>query len=667
MGGGEEREGGYAQYSRQDFPVKSGVENIFKNKKAMRRRESSSGMISMCVIPIVIVIVIGVAGLTFVFLGWGRNSDQKDTLEGLEKLILKIKKDTEEQFDIINEEISMLTELDEDVIDCIEGICGDFPEGLKAFNLIGCWDAGTNIPNITSGEGNNNDAYIVCANGTVAVDGQDDWERGDWLVFIESEGAWIKNDGSPTANFRGCWDADANVPPIVSSAGNDGDAFVVCVNGSTAIDGEDDWERGDFLIFAESEGVWIKNDGSPEEIVLPNITIPDNSTGLRTWTPIYDITSDLDSITPQIAFFSLLDNGDIYIEVSFLAKPALSNPATFNLSGFPLDPVGLPTAIYWTELTPTNQFVDREKILTFDTFLAPDVWNVTIDILNENTESQLHLVHFKVAYTPVGSLPVLFLTNDTFVVPPCVTTMQATVQGGGGGGGAGGRPVFPASFGGGGAGGGAGGETIVVFFATTPGETLTIVVGPGGAGGAALANGVAGGGSSVSSTAIFLGVQGGGGGFTATGPLSTAVDGGAGGSGGFGGGGGGGDVVAGSGGVGTNTSGADGVSGVGPGGIGAPGNSASPSENGGLGGIVTGGIASGGGGGGCPQLFLPGGETDSGGDGGAGAVALFGTGSPGSIATRLGAGGGGGGGGSMPNAPGGVGGDGLSGYVLLTA
>jgi hypothetical protein len=73
-------------------------------------------------------------------------------------------------------------------------------------------------------------------------------------------------DNLNSLNLLGCWNANANIPIVVSSIGDDNDAYIVCEAGSTTVDGQDDWGVGDLLVFRD--GVWIKNDGTPEPCPL---------------------------------------------------------------------------------------------------------------------------------------------------------------------------------------------------------------------------------------------------------------------------------------------------------------------------------------------------------------------------------------------------------------
>ena len=60
--------------------------------------------------------------------------------------------------------------------------------------------------------------------------------------------------------YLGTWDASTNTPTIVSSTGNNGEYYIVNVDGSTNIDGITDWKIGDWIIF--NGGTWQKIDQS---------------------------------------------------------------------------------------------------------------------------------------------------------------------------------------------------------------------------------------------------------------------------------------------------------------------------------------------------------------------------------------------------------------------
>ncbi len=69
------------------------------------------------------------------------------------------------------------------------------------------------------------------------------------------------------ALFRGCWDAATNFPVLVSSVGFDGEFFIVCVVGSTVLDGEGEWNFHDILLFEGGAGIWRRVDGGRNTIV----------------------------------------------------------------------------------------------------------------------------------------------------------------------------------------------------------------------------------------------------------------------------------------------------------------------------------------------------------------------------------------------------------------
>ncbi|MFS2113630.1 hypothetical protein [Herbaspirillum frisingense] len=116
-------------------------------------------------------------------------------------------------------------------------------------------------------------------------------------------------------------------------------------------------------------------------------------------------------------------------------------------------------------------------------------------------------------------------SSSSFTVPVGVTTLYISGVAGGGGGGAGGGSVITTNISSGGAGGGAGQSVQKQPYAVTPSSTISITIGSGGAAGVAAsgANGGAGGngGSTVISgmtagTVTLFGGNGGGGGTSAS-------------------------------------------------------------------------------------------------------------------------------------------------------
>ncbi|MDH3876707.1 MAG: hypothetical protein OET18_02590 [Desulfobacterales bacterium] len=81
----------------------------------------------------------------------------------------------------------------------------------------GTWNASTNTPTLTSGQGVSGHFYIVSAAGNTNLDGNNDWHVGDWAVFFDAGGAgtaaWQKIDntsvltGNGTANTFAMWTA----------------------------------------------------------------------------------------------------------------------------------------------------------------------------------------------------------------------------------------------------------------------------------------------------------------------------------------------------------------------------------------------------------------------------------------------------------------------------
>jgi hypothetical protein len=61
-------------------------------------------------------------------------------------------------------------------------------------NFLGLWDANTNTPALSNGSGSESDYYIVSVAGTTSLDGENDWNVKDWVLF--SGGQWRKLDNT---------------------------------------------------------------------------------------------------------------------------------------------------------------------------------------------------------------------------------------------------------------------------------------------------------------------------------------------------------------------------------------------------------------------------------------------------------------------------------------
>jgi len=78
-------------------------------------------------------------------------------------------------------------------------------------NYQGTWNANTNSPALANGVGTAGYYYKVATAGTTAIDGQSDWNVGDWIIF--NGVAWDKVDNSEE-------DATSSVKGRIQLAGN---------------------------------------------------------------------------------------------------------------------------------------------------------------------------------------------------------------------------------------------------------------------------------------------------------------------------------------------------------------------------------------------------------------------------------------------------------------
>lgn len=104
----------------------------------------------------------------------------------------------------------------------------------------GVWDAAANTPTLTPGTGTNGHFYIVDVAGNTILDGNTDWQVGDWALFSGVTGAggfWDKIDntqsltGSGTTNTMTMWTSPSAIgDSLISQAGT-----VVSVNASLKV------------------------------------------------------------------------------------------------------------------------------------------------------------------------------------------------------------------------------------------------------------------------------------------------------------------------------------------------------------------------------------------------------------------------------------------------
>ena len=72
------------------------------------------------------------------------------------------------------------------------------------------------------------------------------------------------------SSYQGTWDASINTPTIVSGVGSDGDYYIVSVAGTTNIDGINDWQVGDWIIFHGT--AWQKVDNTDAVVSVNGFT-----------------------------------------------------------------------------------------------------------------------------------------------------------------------------------------------------------------------------------------------------------------------------------------------------------------------------------------------------------------------------------------------------------
>lgn len=96
---------------------------------------------------------------------------------------------------------------------------------------------------------------------------------------------WASKLGLDPKN-RGFWNASTNVPELESGVGTEGDYYRVSVDGTTELDGIDDWIKGDTVVF--SDGAWVKIAAGDTGPNLLYVTVEDH--GGKANDPTFDNT-----------------------------------------------------------------------------------------------------------------------------------------------------------------------------------------------------------------------------------------------------------------------------------------------------------------------------------------------------------------------------------------
>jgi len=150
----------------------------------------------------------------------------------------------------------------------------------------GTWDASTNTPTLTSGQGVSGHFYIVSVAGNTNLDGNSDWHIGDWAVFFDAGGGgaagWQKIDntsvltGSGTANTFAMWTATETLNDSLLS--QDAGATKVIVDGLLEVKGDGASQDGRIKLNCSqnSHGVTIQSPphsaGASYTLILPTST-----------------------------------------------------------------------------------------------------------------------------------------------------------------------------------------------------------------------------------------------------------------------------------------------------------------------------------------------------------------------------------------------------------
>ncbi|NJN50182.1 MAG: hypothetical protein HC798_03030 [Polaribacter sp.] len=165
---------------------------------------------------------------------------------------------------------------------------------------------------------------------------------GTWQILVDGTG---NNDG---ITYKGMWDANANTPPIADGVGTNGDFYIVGTAGTTTVDGENDWEVGDWLMFEDTTNSWQKMDNSDRIIPImtgatgaadgvdglaPKPLAGDNRQVLYGDATYGNNIPEFEPNTEYKAGFSVIENGVLYTRIADGNDGAVFTPANWTMIG----------------------------------------------------------------------------------------------------------------------------------------------------------------------------------------------------------------------------------------------------------------------------------------------------------------------------------------------
>jgi hypothetical protein len=104
--------------------------------------------------------------------------------------------------DKLEDTLENLTNITDGFANC----CSELPNNCSCNGIPGlsvlCWDANTNTPTLSSGVPPDTDVlYVVCTPGSTLLDGNNDWESGDYVRYVYEEMAWLQNKAKSTTGI----------------------------------------------------------------------------------------------------------------------------------------------------------------------------------------------------------------------------------------------------------------------------------------------------------------------------------------------------------------------------------------------------------------------------------------------------------------------------------
>ncbi len=157
---------------------------------------------------------------------------------------------------------------------------------------------------------------------------------GTVLSRVAGQTVWASPTAAGAVVYQGTWNATTNTPALASGVGTKGFYYKVSVAGTTAIDGNNQWNAGDTIIF--DGAAWDKIDGIANEVVsIAGLTGAISAPSLKSALAI--TASDVSGLGASALWNSVSFSGTIpFSGLNYMPRQVVSGAIAFTPASNPV-------------------------------------------------------------------------------------------------------------------------------------------------------------------------------------------------------------------------------------------------------------------------------------------------------------------------------------------